>query len=249
MASDKQLAANRLNAQKCTGPTSIPGKAASSQNALKTGLDAKSEIIEGWENRGERDELTAGYYARYTPATEQERYLLDSIVAFEWLQRRYLSVEASLWKLQLDSMGPPSLGGAFNRGSESFCRIDRRLNSAHRNYTSAMKQLHALRAQRGADPLGNIALPDTEQAPLQPDPPPEATISAESAPAPADPTPAEPSPAPSVGVAPEALNPELVSFRTFAEPPAPHPIFTASTPPPSPGPNNLTPCPAQSDII
>lgn len=45
MASEKQIAANRINAQKCTGPTSIEGKAASSQNALKTGLHAKSDVI------------------------------------------------------------------------------------------------------------------------------------------------------------------------------------------------------------
>ena len=42
MASQKQLAANRLNAQKSTGPRSVEGKAHSSMNALKTGIDAAS---------------------------------------------------------------------------------------------------------------------------------------------------------------------------------------------------------------
>jgi hypothetical protein len=34
MATDKQTEANRLNAQKSTGPRSVEGKAASSPNAL-----------------------------------------------------------------------------------------------------------------------------------------------------------------------------------------------------------------------
>jgi hypothetical protein len=49
MASQKQTEANRLNAQKSTGPRGAPsgpeGKAASSMNALKSGIDAKSQII------------------------------------------------------------------------------------------------------------------------------------------------------------------------------------------------------------
>ena len=45
MASQKQTEANRLNAQKSTGPRSPEGKAASSMNALKSGIDAKSQII------------------------------------------------------------------------------------------------------------------------------------------------------------------------------------------------------------
>ena len=47
MPTQAQLNANRLNAQKSTGPTSPEGKAASSLNALKSGIDAWSHIIPG----------------------------------------------------------------------------------------------------------------------------------------------------------------------------------------------------------
>jgi len=150
MASQLQIEANRRNAQKSTGPGTPEGKAICSQNALKTGLDAKSEIIEGRENRAERDELTAAYYARFNPATEEERYLVDTLIASEWLQRRYLSVEAGMWNQQLEWMTRPSLGGAFMQESNGFCRVDRRLNSAHRLYTSALKQLQRILAERPA---------------------------------------------------------------------------------------------------
>ena len=47
MASQKQTEANRLNAQKSTGPRSVEGKAASRMNALKSGIDARSNFIRG----------------------------------------------------------------------------------------------------------------------------------------------------------------------------------------------------------
>jgi hypothetical protein len=49
MATEKQIAANRANAQKTTGPRTEHGKSTSAMNALKTGLDAKNEIIERCE--------------------------------------------------------------------------------------------------------------------------------------------------------------------------------------------------------
>ena len=45
MPTDKQTEANRLNAQKSTGPRTAEGKARSSMNALQTGIDAKSLVI------------------------------------------------------------------------------------------------------------------------------------------------------------------------------------------------------------
>lgn len=173
MASQLQLEANRRNAQKSTGPRTPEGKATCSRNALKTGLDAKSELIEGRENREEREQLTAACYARFNPATEEERYLVDTLIASEWLQRRYLTVEAGIWNKQLEWMTQPSLGGAFIKESNSFCRVDRRLNSAHRNYSSALKQLQRIQAGRPAPepsaheadaPAGEPA--DVEKEPL-----------------------------------------------------------------------------------
>ena len=259
MATEKQIAANRANAQKCTGPRTEEGKATSSMNALKTGLDAKSEIIERCENRAERDELTAAYYARYAPVTEEERYLVDTAIAHEWLQRRYLSVEASLWKGQFDFA--KSLGGAFNRESETFARIDRRLNSALRNHGNAMKRLHALRALRGAGTQGDIPLaktclpaePEISECNPQADQPIAPPLPDETASVPApepEPVAAQDAPGlPSIDVAPEELDPELVSFRTFAEPVSPHAQPGPSTFIPPTGPNHVAPTPAQSDII
>ena len=45
--SDAQMAANRANAQKSTGPRTEEGKAISSQNALKHGVYSRSDILDG----------------------------------------------------------------------------------------------------------------------------------------------------------------------------------------------------------
>jgi hypothetical protein len=258
MATEKQITANRANAQNCTGPTSEKGRATSSMNALKTGLDARSEIIEGWESSEERDALTAAWYARFPPADEEECYLLDTVIASEWLQRRYLSVEASLWKQQINCSSSKLPGGAFANVSQVFCRVDRRLNSAHRNHSSAMKQLHVLRAKRNADLIGDITQPEIAAAPnltapdiaaltLSGD---RASSSREGALA-GSRNPIELPAAETLSpcIATEPLNPELVSFRTFPNPAPPLPDPGASTLLPASPLANIQPDPALSDII
>ena len=78
MPTEKQIAANRANAKKSTGPNTEKGKATSSRNAVKTGLDARSEIIR-YERRHEYDLLIAEYYARFQPAIPEERCLVDDL--------------------------------------------------------------------------------------------------------------------------------------------------------------------------
>ena len=47
MTTDKQIEANRRNAEKSTGPRSEEGKARSSMNAIKHGLRAEQPVILG----------------------------------------------------------------------------------------------------------------------------------------------------------------------------------------------------------
>ena len=57
MASQLEIATTRENAKKSTGLTTSEGKSITSRNALKAGLDAKSEILR-FENRAELYLLT-----------------------------------------------------------------------------------------------------------------------------------------------------------------------------------------------
>ena len=144
MASLKQLEANRRNAQKSTGPRSVEGKAASSQNALKSGIDAKAQTLPG-EKPEALEALTAEYYDRFRPATPEARHLVDTLVSNEWLLRRFRRIEVQILKhemeaaFRLDAKNPE--GHAYVRAERSFERLQRRINAAERNYHRALKEL------------------------------------------------------------------------------------------------------------
>src|SRR5437660_7361112 len=67
MPTQAQINANRLKAQKSTGPTSPEGKARSSLNPLKSGIDAWSHIIPG-EDSAEVEALTAQFLLHFHPS-------------------------------------------------------------------------------------------------------------------------------------------------------------------------------------
>ena len=103
--SSKQLAANRRNAQKSTGPRSVEGKARSSQNALKTGLYAQAMII-GPEELTQFQELEAQFTAEYHPTTPTARSLVDQLIHCEWMLRRFRWLEQEVWKVAINRLGP-----------------------------------------------------------------------------------------------------------------------------------------------
>jgi hypothetical protein len=149
MASDKQIEANRRNSEKCTGPRTPAGRANSSQNALKSGIDAESLIIRT-EDPAQYRALADAYFAQFTPATEHERTLVDALISSEWLRRRYLRVESCTWNSRLD--GNTSLSAAYTWVDEKLARVDRRINSAQRNFQQALKQLMDIQAKRALEP-------------------------------------------------------------------------------------------------
>src|SRR5262245_59807987 len=164
MATPKQIEANRRNARKSTGPRTVAGKAVSSMNALKTGIDAQSSVIRG-EDPNTLQLLTAEYYDRYQPATPEARALVDTLISSDWLLRRLRAAEAQLWEHAFerqdrwdDDTGAP-LGHAFAANSQAFSRLQRRIDSAERNYHRALKELRRV-----------------QPSPPSPDPPPQPVV-------------------------------------------------------------------------
>ncbi len=95
MASERQIEANRLNAQNSTGPRTLEGKAASRHNAVTHGLSARTLLLEG-EDPQEYRWLRQGVIHDYRPATTLERELVEQIVSVLWRMRRVPAVEAAL---------------------------------------------------------------------------------------------------------------------------------------------------------
>jgi hypothetical protein len=145
MSTRRQRAASRANAQKSTGPRTDAGKAASRFNALKHGIDAQQQIMFG-ESAGDLAQLAAEYHELYTPADADERFLVDSMVNYEWRLRRLRGVEADLWISA--AKGAASIGDTFNNGARAFDRLQRMINSCERHYHRARKELQAAQAVR-----------------------------------------------------------------------------------------------------
>ena len=150
MATAKQIAANRRNAQQCTGPKTRQGKARAAQNSLKTGLYSHSEVIAS-ESREDYQALIAEYHSHFAPATPQERSLVDALVRYEWLSRRYMAAEAAVWNYSLDETEAPHMGLTYMQHSLTLSRAGRAYNNARKGYTATLKELEALQAQRKAD--------------------------------------------------------------------------------------------------
>jgi len=87
MASAAQIQANRLNAQKSTGPRTAAGKERASQNALKHGLLAREAVIQG-EDPEEFELYREGMIEELAPVGEVEAMLAQRVVGLSWRLRR-----------------------------------------------------------------------------------------------------------------------------------------------------------------
>jgi hypothetical protein len=157
MATLKQIEANRLNAKKSTGPRSAEGKAASSMNALKSGIDAQSQIIRG-EDPTSLEALAAEYTGRFQPATPEERFYVDTLIRDDWQLRRLAHADAQIWESGFSSTfrleEDTALGQVFNNRSQTFMRLQRRIDATERSYQRALRELERLRAARQAPTPG-----------------------------------------------------------------------------------------------
>ncbi len=171
MSSVIQIAANRRNAQKSTGPRTESGKAASRRNAMKSGIYAETLSIR-CEYPDELERLTAEYHREFQPATPRERDLVDSMVRNEWFLRRMGLVETQLWShhfQKIDSSFPTDrfdnlqrrfpLGQAFVALSRDLERLQRRINALQRSNRAAQQELESLRARPDRDDLAEAVEP------------------------------------------------------------------------------------------
>jgi len=97
MSNDQQIVANRLNAQRSTGPRTPAGKARVSSNALKHGLTGRDVVLPG-ENPDDFDSFRAGLLTSLDPQGELEGALAEKIVADFWRLRRVPIFEATLYR-------------------------------------------------------------------------------------------------------------------------------------------------------
>ncbi len=102
--SEKQLNANRQNAQKSTGPITETGKKASSQNAVKHGLHSCQIAINSprlKEDATEYEILVASLFDEHQPRSPLQEHLVYKIANCMWRYRRLISAETAEINRQL----------------------------------------------------------------------------------------------------------------------------------------------------
>src|SRR5471032_3277611 len=151
MATQTQIEANLRNALHSTGPRSAEGKAASSMNAFKTGIDAESSVIPG-EDAAALADLTERFYQDCQPQTAIEAILVDNIVRASWRLRRFDRIDAEILIYTIEDTNYPSpnapIGKAFHQSSGTQSRLQRRINDTSRLQREAIKDLQRLQAER-----------------------------------------------------------------------------------------------------
>jgi hypothetical protein len=99
--SPKQLAANRANAKKSSGPKTPAGLAKSSRNSTRHGLLARTIVLSGESPERFKlllDDLTAELH----PTTAIERSLVENMAVARWRQMRLWAMERAEMTLEMD---------------------------------------------------------------------------------------------------------------------------------------------------
>jgi len=205
MTTDRQIEANRLNAQHSTGPSTPEGRAAVRLNGLKHGLCAESIVVPG-EDPAEFEAMLEAYRAEYQPATPSAEFLVRQVAMADWRLLRLHRIEASFHTIRHKEL-------ELSRRLEDIqCDNDGRLafiDWMDAGPKSLLANLHRyeIRLERSA----KNARQELDRRPV-------ALVSAE----PVEPTKAQPKTPPS---------PKIISIETVERPPAP--IISDPEPPPS----------------
>jgi hypothetical protein len=161
--SEKQLAANRANAKKSTGPTSPAGKARSSQNAIKHGFTASTFAVVRLEDLQEIAKLKVDLIAVYEPVNSQELFALERMALAQQAILRAARLEAGLFTVSMnDTMaannrpfkpmtqdfigdGDIEITRAQNR---NFCMADGFAHQAHKSHIWTLFLRYQSQAER-----------------------------------------------------------------------------------------------------
>jgi hypothetical protein len=187
MATQAQIEANRRNSQKSTGPATDAGKAASSLNALKTGIYAESLLIHG-ESAETLDDLAREYQTTCLPVGPREQAVVSTLIHSDWLLRRMRRIESLLWNEKAEQTErakykdyDPEYASltSWYCAEDHFLRIQRRLTALDHAYRRALADLERLQAKRlasrpeplppepAAPQIGFVSSPATVVAPCK----------------------------------------------------------------------------------
>lgn len=160
MATEKQIEANRRNAQKSTGPKSESGKAKARFNALKHGMTADVAVLP-YEDPNSYEQLREALIGQYQPANAGEQMLVELVVVNYWRLLRARRVEAASFRLHIETIkrrngkstlpaldDDAGIAAAFAGPDDTFRNLERYQSGVERSYFRAVETLRKAQNDR-----------------------------------------------------------------------------------------------------
>jgi hypothetical protein len=171
MLSQRQIDANRRNAQFSTGPRTPEGSAAVGLNALRHGLSAQTTVLPN-ENPDEFQELLDAFLAEHQPAGPTETLLVEQMAMAAWRLRRMRALETGLFNVRISQLPRDENASALDPGSRAFAYDtsgSRAIETLSRYETrierAFYRALHELERRRAASPPPDLPVPQDPPPP------------------------------------------------------------------------------------
>ena len=165
MSSEKQIAANRANARRSTGPNTNDGKSRSRMNAWKHGLRAEKVVIAG-EDAEDLQAIQRALWEEHQPEPGMESLLVERLAHYAWRMRRAVVFEAAL--LGEGPTQPLKLGYAHGNALSILLRYEMALaNASYRTLQQLLflqerrrkKECAIIEAERPVDAPARLIAP------------------------------------------------------------------------------------------
>ena len=151
--------AARANGALSHGPATDEGKARSSRNATKHGMNSRDVVLSGESQEG-FDALLSDFAARYQPVGEIEQSFVFEMAAARWRLRRLVAMEAAVFEAEMErtlatpdtpsSSPAQALAIAYTNlaGGRALANIHRYETRLRKAYDHAFDQLTILQQTR-----------------------------------------------------------------------------------------------------
>jgi hypothetical protein len=149
MATPAQITANRLNAQKSTGPRTDEGKDISRMNSFKHGLT--STKVYPAAKQEEFQSLAAAYHDELQPVGVCEEQRLEALVHARWGLRRLYELQEQAFETLMhedESKTPSQVLIADFRGARVIEKLHRYQRDLQRTHDRALGELRELQGPR-----------------------------------------------------------------------------------------------------
>jgi hypothetical protein len=154
MVTEKQLEANRRNAQKSNGPQTACGKSNSGRNNLRHGLTGHISLLPT-EDREAHDAFCNELIDSFIPETPMEGQLAHSIAEDSWRLNRARAIENNMFALghgdeRREAQIALAAAETFLTQAAAFNLLSIYEQGINRNLQRNMKLLHELQTERKA---------------------------------------------------------------------------------------------------